>query len=144
MFFSPNHNYERTFGDFVHELRNVNFNDMINNLYEECMYREDIERKYEFLNKTVGDDEYLRALWYMKNENISIDNVIDAKGNYQKEFIDNYYSNHPEPTLDTWSQYLLSMDSDIGNLQEFINSLNKSKDGKDREKDNFKSKPLNK
>ena len=144
LFFSPNHNYERTFGDFIHELKNVNFDDMISNLSEECAYREDIERKYEFLNKIVGDEEYLRALWYIKSENVSIDDVIDAKGNYNKDTIDNYYLNHNEPTQDTWSNYLLSIGSDVGGLQDFINSLNKSKDGKDVVKENIKSKPLNK
>lgn len=138
LFFSPNEVYERTFKDFIDELRNTTFDEMIHTLYSECNDREDIEYKYNHLNNVVGNDEYLRALWYIKNNNVSIDDVIDAKGNYQKKKIDEYYMTHTEPSIDTWSSYLTTLNTDTSGLQAFLDSLDKSKDPKENTKDSTK------
>lgn len=140
LFINPNVVYDRNFDELIRELNNSSLDDMIRTCADEIFRRQDLEWKYERLNKIVGDDEYSRALWYLQKENVSIDEIFDPQDNYDKATIDKYYESNKEPDQYMWSNYLISINNDVGGIQAFIDSLNKSKDGKNKEKDNFKSK----
>lgn len=150
LYFKSNEVYDRTFDDFCDEIESCDFDSMISNCVMECSDREDNpERMFQILNdrlhkeneKDEADKEYRKILWYYQHENISIYDLVDYEGEYNKEKLDQYYKEHDEPTSKMWTEDLLMNEipkADIGQIGEFVAGLNK----KNKEKDNVKAKGL--
>jgi hypothetical protein len=152
LYFNPNESYDRTFDDFCDEIASCDFDSMIRNCVQECADREENpERMYsalkEYLYKSYEKEdaakEYRKVLWYLQHENgATIYDLMDFQNNYKKDVINRYYQSHQEPTNKMWTEYLSTIDSDIGGIKEFVAGLNKDMDGKDNQKDKYKAKGL--
>lgn len=117
----------------------------INNTIDNDLVDVDKElEKHGNLQNKIGNQEYLRCLWYMEQKDLIIDDVIDNNGNYRKDLVDDYYQDHEEPSNETWLKYLDVLGDKVSGLSEFLRDLNKGKDGKDREFTTFKSRSMNK
>lgn len=107
-------------------------------------YMKELENKHNKLLQLTGSDDYLKAEWFLKENDLSINDIIDENGNYEKDKVDNYYKTHDEPNNDDWITYLSLVGSKASGIQDFLDSLNKSKDGKDREYSNYKKRTMGK
>ena len=151
LFFKPNESYDRTFDQFCDEIESCDFESMIHNCAMECIDREDNpERMYTalraHLEKYYGKDqakiEFRKAMWYLLHNDSSIYDLYDFNNNYKKDIVDDYFAMNEDISNKMWTEYLSTLDSDIGGIKKFMESLEKDKDSKEREKDNFKAKGL--
>ena len=151
LFYKPNESYDRTFDDFCDEIESCDFESMIRNCASECIDREENpERMYQILkdrlfhlyDSDVAENEYRKILWYKQKTEKSIYDIVDFNGNYDEKMIENYYKNHDVPSAKMWTEDVFALNNVIGNIQAFVDSLNKDQKGKTSEKDNVKAKGL--
>lgn len=151
LFYKPNESYDRTFDDFCDEIESCDFESMIRNCASECIDREENpERMYQILkdrlfhlyDSDVAENEYRKILWYKQKTDKSIYDIVDFNGNYDEKMIENYYKNHDVPSAKMWTEDVFALNNVIGNIQAFVDSLNKDQKGKTSEKDNVKAKGL--
>lgn len=100
--------------------------------------------KHNKLAEEIGVDEYNKTLWFMEQNDLTIDDVLDEKGNYKADLVSNYFKSHEEPTNDQWLKYLEVLGDNVSGFAEWLKDINKSKDGKDREFTNFKNRSMGK
>ena len=149
LFYKPNEVYDRSFDDFCDEIESCDFDSMIRNCADECIDREENPERYyqalykhlhEIYDNNIAQNEYRKVLWYLQHKKISVYDFVDINGKYDVDLIDAYYQNHDIPTSKMWTEYLTTLDDDIGGIKEFVASLNNEKGNKHNEKDNVKSK----
>lgn len=108
------------------------------------VYMQNIEDKHKQLADNQSIDENIRLLYFMEANNITIDEITDDNGNLKVDVIEDYFKQNGEPSNETILDMFTNAAEKTSNFKEWLNNLNKTKDGKDREFTNYKNRSMGK
>ena len=133
-------NYSRTFEEFCEEIGKIDFDEAISYCVSECGYREDTEKAYELLESYYGKEMQLKILWCMNKLNLNITDMITKNNTFDLSEVEKYYQTNPVPTNEEFADMVRDEVEKSSGLKEFIDSLNKGREGTDKQFDNKKQK----